>query len=254
MVSKCLSRETIQNYLQTKITNEERFEVENHLLDCPLCADAVEGFANHYNFEENTELEQIKETIDQQTANAPTEATIRSLPVRRFSMNHIAAAILMLLIPIAGFFYWQSENTSQLAQAFNPIKDDVMLAELRANNTSDFKNNNLKKGMGYYDLNEYQKSLDYYQLALQEEPENSIASFYAGVVSMELENPETAISYLTTSRLNDERFYEQSTWYLIMAHLKLQQKEKAKILLKDLLKNKENIYYDKAMKLKGSLK
>ena len=42
-VRPCLSREEITEYLTGSLTETKRFEIENHLLDCPLCSDAVDG-------------------------------------------------------------------------------------------------------------------------------------------------------------------------------------------------------------------
>ena len=40
----CLTEAEIEGYVKGELSGEMRFRVENHLLDCPLCADAVEGF------------------------------------------------------------------------------------------------------------------------------------------------------------------------------------------------------------------
>ena len=44
MPSQCLAGEEVKAYLDGSISEEGRRRVENHLLDCPLCSDAVEGF------------------------------------------------------------------------------------------------------------------------------------------------------------------------------------------------------------------
>ena len=244
--TKCLGQADVQKYLKAQLNEQERFTVENHLLECPLCSDAVEGFANHYNFDEDTELEEIQELITQ-NASLNTTPIVRNLPKRQFSFNRIAAAALMLLLPIAGLMYWQAGNNSQLATSFSPIKDNTVLADLRASEAINFQNPHLQKGMVAYDLKQYQESLSYYQLALAEEPENTLAVFFSGVVSLELGKTKEAIAFLTSSRLNDERLYDQSTWYLVMANLTLKNNAEAKLLLNDLLKNKNGIYYAKAL-------
>jgi len=249
--TKCLGQEDVQKYLKAQLNEQERFTVENHLLECPLCSDAVEGFANHYNFDENVELEQIQELINNTAAPAST-TPVRTLP-KRFSFNRIAAAALILLLPLAGLMYWQSGHAPQLAKAFSPIQDNSVLADLRASEENNFQNPYLQKGMAAYDLKQYQQSLEYYQSALAEEPENTLAIFFSGVVCLELGKTKEAIPLLTSSRLNDERLYEQSTWYLVMAHLALNEKEEAQLLLNDLLKNKNGIYYLKAVEKKKEM-
>ncbi len=251
--TKCLGQKEVQKYLKAQLNEQERFRVENHLLECPLCSDAVDGLANHYNFDEDIELEQIQALIPN-TNSSNSTTNIRTLPSRRFSFSRIAAAAIVLLLPLAGLMYWQSGNNPQLAKVFKPIQNNTVLADLRASEDIDFQNPILQKGMAAYDLKDYQQSLEYYQLALTEEPENTVAVFFSGVVSLELGKTKEAIPLLTSSRLNDERLYEQSTWYLVMAHLALNQKEKAQLLLNDLVKNKNGIYYLKAVEKKKKLK
>ncbi len=42
--SGCLSEQTLFDYIDDRLSSDERFRVEKHLLDCELCADALEGF------------------------------------------------------------------------------------------------------------------------------------------------------------------------------------------------------------------
>jgi hypothetical protein len=42
---KCLSEKDIQNYINGQLSTDERHRLENHLLDCPLCDDAVDGYS-----------------------------------------------------------------------------------------------------------------------------------------------------------------------------------------------------------------
>lgn len=43
--SACLTRRQINDYLQKKLYPEELYVVEMHLIECPFCNDAIEGFA-----------------------------------------------------------------------------------------------------------------------------------------------------------------------------------------------------------------
>ena len=42
----CLSQRELRRYLRGKMTKQQRQAVEHHLLDCPLCAHAVDGMEN----------------------------------------------------------------------------------------------------------------------------------------------------------------------------------------------------------------
>ncbi|RAJ06856.1 putative zinc finger protein [Chitinophaga skermanii] len=39
----CLSQQTLMDYLQGKLSGEELHHVEQHIADCELCSDALEG-------------------------------------------------------------------------------------------------------------------------------------------------------------------------------------------------------------------
>src|ERR1051326_5891243 len=43
--SKCLSLEQLKLYHEDKLSPREKHTVENHLLDCELCSQALSGFA-----------------------------------------------------------------------------------------------------------------------------------------------------------------------------------------------------------------
>ena len=86
----CLKPEEIRQYLSNELSEDSRYEAENHMLDCPLCHDAVEGFAAHYNFEEDPQLRQIEETIQ---LGEETAATPQIRPVRSLLINRIAASL-----------------------------------------------------------------------------------------------------------------------------------------------------------------
>lgn len=56
--SDCLSEEVIMNYLHDRLSGRERHAVEKHLLDCPLCEEAIEGYAL---MQDNKELKVVAE-------------------------------------------------------------------------------------------------------------------------------------------------------------------------------------------------
>ncbi len=64
---KCLTYKMLQAYYSSELPVEKRFEVENHLLDCPLCSDALEGY--------HRALQEGWSGIDQEMASLQAEVT-----------------------------------------------------------------------------------------------------------------------------------------------------------------------------------
>lgn len=48
----CLTVAEIKAYIDQSLTGEQLHKVERHLLDCPLCSDAVEGLSQTKNIDQ----------------------------------------------------------------------------------------------------------------------------------------------------------------------------------------------------------
>ena len=60
---KCLDENDIRLYLSGEVDQSARYRIENHLLDCPLCEEAVEGYAAEYDFAQDDGLDQLKNGV-----------------------------------------------------------------------------------------------------------------------------------------------------------------------------------------------
>ncbi|MEO7175679.1 MAG: zf-HC2 domain-containing protein [Saprospiraceae bacterium] len=58
--SNCLQEIEIQDYLNQKLNPEELRRVETHIMECPLCAEAVEGYKDFYQFGLDPQLDDLK--------------------------------------------------------------------------------------------------------------------------------------------------------------------------------------------------
>ena len=90
---KCLSQDEIRLYLIGELDESSRYRVENHLLDCPLCSDAVEGFAENYNFDKDEQLDELKKAISKKSIQAP----LGSKEIY-WTLNRIADGLLSLSV------------------------------------------------------------------------------------------------------------------------------------------------------------
>ncbi len=246
----CLTAKELQDYLQGKIESEKLHNIECHLLDCPLCATAIQGW-------EETPFTQQDETIIQRlTTNVttqPTSENTKSLEKpspKILTMNRIAAAILLLIIPVAAFWYWH--NTSQermFSQNFETLTIDKTT---RGENLVN-ENPLLKNAMESYNAGHYKASVSKFENYFELDEENSEAMLYAGIAALEAGYHQKAEDFLSTVRINSERYYDEATWYLAMTALKKGDNTETLLLLDELLDDKTGYYFQKATDLKANL-
>lgn len=235
----CLSRQEVKNYLQDRLSNESRFRIENHLLDCPMCNTAVGGYAQTYNFNVDRHLENLEEAL-----------SIPAIPANEHKIVklwQLAAAVLIFLIPTAVFLYWNnSQNDRLFASYFESFESNMVT---RGEQSPARYPPLLQGAMDSYQKKSYAQSIPQFYAFLETDPENTAAQFMLALASIELQEHNEAINLLEIVRLNDEKYFEDATWYLILAHLKMNSIEDAKVLLSDLLQQKQGFYYQKARDL-----
>ena len=47
--SDCVDKETLIEYKRVKLSGDHKHNVEQHLVDCELCSDALDGYMNANN-------------------------------------------------------------------------------------------------------------------------------------------------------------------------------------------------------------
>lgn len=248
-MTKCLTAEQIQTYLKDELNDDQRFEVENHMLDCPLCADAVEGFANSHNVDE--ELPSLDflnaEEVIEITPEEP--AKIRQLPLHKRWGFRVAASLLLLAIPISGFLYWQNMNFTQNLVAANFTDKDSPVDFLRSADviTISEEQQTLKSGIVQYQKGSHQEAYNTFLTILLSHPTQASASFYAGLAATKLQNWTAAEKHLNQVRINEPAYYDYATWHLVSVHLQQNKMEAAEVLLTELANNPKSDYQKRAI-------
>ncbi len=239
---KCLSQDEIRLYLIGELDESSRYRVENHLLDCPLCSDAVEGFAENYNFDKDEQLDELKKAISKKSIQAP----LRSKEIY-WTLNRIAATILFIIVSTAVVVYWSTQsNEKNFLAEFQSSKD--LIESVRG--TEYFPvGNQYKEGLELFRNENYQESLFFFENMLVSQPESSVAHYFSGLSALNLGELEKAIENLSYARFNDENYYEVATWNLALANFGIGNTDEAKALITDLLKIEGGYYNDKAEQL-----
>jgi hypothetical protein len=238
--TQCLSREEIKHYLKEDVSANLRHKVENHLIDCPLCSEAVEGYMISDEVEDNI-FDEIYQKIDLRTT-AKSE-----IPGKRLiSWNRVAASLLFIITAGAAFLYYQSDRSKGNYQAYFQNEDKTFaMRSIDENNVS----NDLIEGLRLYQNKNFQGSLSFFEDYMKLNPESSDATYYAGMSALNIGAKENAFNLLSIVRINSEKYYEEATWVLVGIYLDRGEVQNAKNFLRDLIKIENGFYTDRAKEL-----
>ena len=231
-------------YLREELDEADRYRIENHLLDCPLCSDAVEGYANLHNFEEDGQLDTLQQAFP--TASPPLEVVKKPTVTRRRLFPAVAAAASVLLLISAIWLYWQSGTSERLYQAYHESFLPENLAAIRSveENTN---TNAFKEGLEAYQQGAYLQSIPLLEDHLMAHSEDVQATLLLGLAYLENGQALEAAEKLEIVRLNSTDYYEDASWYASLAHIKAGQLEEAREILMD-LQRLEDGYYKEEVK------
>ena len=249
--TKCLSMKDIKDYLSDTTNDDQHYRIENHLLDCPLCTDAVEGFAKNNNFEEDTEAVFSNTYFEEKEEHKIV--SIKPLPQRNFQWSKLAAAIAMLLIPAVSMYVYFNQNFEDRLFTNNfETYSDGTLSNLRSGNTAK-TDATLAGALEAYSAKDYKESLLFFEKYL-ENNQNADLTFYAGLSALESNQLEKALNYFKTARINTETYFLESSWYLGLTHLKRKELNEATIIFEELQIQDDGFYSKKAEEMLQKIK
>jgi len=101
----CLSEEQLKLYLQQKLSASEQYQIENHLIDCELCTDALEGLRL---VENPIELSNVVTELNQQIDIRVKSGEKKIIPF--YTRFRIAAVITLVAISGGTFMYLQNQQ------------------------------------------------------------------------------------------------------------------------------------------------
>jgi len=239
--SLCLTLDQLDAYIESKLSEHKRFEVEKHLVDCALCSDALEGMASS---PDKGKVEQIIKSINKGIRD---NFTLR--PEKKPHRKVYYATAVALLVAIISFLYVLNNrppSTTVYAKFFKPYPNTIPLTR------GDESDSPVKSAMIEYEAGNYKGTLKILQAILDTEPDNIMAYFYSGIANLCLEHPKQAIFYFQKVIDGQDDFIEQSEWYLSLAYLKNKDMEKSKTILKKIIADGNN-YNEQSKSLLDSL-
>jgi tetratricopeptide (TPR) repeat protein len=223
--TRCLSSAGIQNYLQGHTTPESKRRVEEHLLDCPLCSDAVEGFeAAPANISSPEDYSAFRKKLP-----GAGEGQVRRLRPGTVLLRVAAVAAILLA---SYFTLFQSNTPAHLfEQYYTSYRLDIPI-DRRSSDVVPSLNASLQNALKLYAGGQYAASIPLFEEAIIAEPGNEAAHFFAGLACLETGQFEQATGFLAPIEKGTGIYAGKAAWYLALASLQTGDAPSAKKLLK----------------------
>lgn len=124
--SGCLTTDALKGYISATLSDVEKNQAQNHLEDCELCSDALEGLQL---LTDPDKLDSIVTEINENVQNRHVEIIqTKKLKSQKRLYYFAAAASILILIGVFSYFrfYWQTTN-SEIATLTEkaPIEETV---------------------------------------------------------------------------------------------------------------------------------
>ena len=222
----CLSKSEVKAYLNKTLSEQERFGVENHLLDCNMCQDAIDGYIQYPH-----ELQQN---------------TFTSSPLKKWLS--IAASVLLLALGGIAIYQYQFANHSDsvFAQFYQKPNWDN---QTRGSAT----NTEYANAVQNYNQGLYQAAVPTFDSILSKAEEDNQMRLYKGIAHLEMNQYEEADKELSTVRINSDLYFEEASWYLALLHIKRNKIKEAYTFLDEIIELEKSFYRDKALEMKNRL-
>ena len=240
----CLSKKELKAYLNGSLDTSSRQSIENHLLDCPLCSDTIEGLRQDGNL-----LNKLSDTFYYNPpATVTKEIKLDIQPAEYKGYWFRIAAGTLLLIGITALFYLYSNRTDNeklFVDNFNPLPP--VNSTVRGADTSS-ETDSISDVMILYGSKEYDKAIKLFKKNLELKPQDNESMLYLGICYLQTNQTDKSIDAFKRVRLNSEEYYNDAAWYLSLAYLKKGNISEAEDIFKELVKN-ESPFMDKAKEL-----
>lgn len=221
--SNCLSDSKIQQYVSKQMARDEEYELEQHLLECNLCRDAVEGAGM-----------MTPEAADRH-AGALRQRLFEKAPRRRRFIwpawtYGLAAAAVILIVWGVNSTYMPNPDEQLFASEFRPFSS--VIPQVRGETPSSA----ILSALRSYEMENYDAAIHEFETILAREPDHPLAHFYLGNALLAVGRANEAIGHLQSaaSGTTDDRLAEPAQWYLALAYVKIGNRTAAQPILKSL--------------------
>lgn len=213
--------ELIAQYLSNNLSEKEKKE-----FDLLISTDLE--FASEVTFQKN--LKVVIEKEEQQAVKSQLQDFDKE-ETSSFSYKKLmVAASVVILLGFSTFWYFNtSVNTEKLyAEHFEPYRN-IVHPIVRTEAEKDLKT----KAFTAYETKNYTEALELFNLLLEENTDETI-TFYKANVLLKLDKTNEALSIFEENLKTPDSLDDKNSWYLALTHLRLNNIENAKAILKEL--------------------
>ncbi|MEL6141483.1 MAG: zf-HC2 domain-containing protein [Bacteroidota bacterium] len=181
MEGRCPPGELLRDYVANRLDPATRHRVEDHLLDCPLCDSAVQGFAL-YGVEESEEgvpvMAERQLLDDLPLAKEPSSI--------RWVLTWVGAAAAVCLFALGYWSYWSQTKNERLFAAYFDPQPRYGYTRQRTLSTG-LEDDVLAQAIRYHDQENYRASLTAWRnyFAAEPLPNDFRPYLYAATAAME---------------------------------------------------------------------
>ncbi|WP_299553070.1 hypothetical protein [Seonamhaeicola sp.] len=247
--------ELLIDYVDGILDAEMNAKIAHHLEQSDASKNIVDGIRFYYETygADRKGLENyLQETKDSvfSKLDIPEDqpASLKKTRTLRYYIPRIAAAVLLLMIPVFIFVY-QGKSSALLIDDYLSVpydKPPVMRGDFDQNMAL------WNKVAFQYESQNYREAIQVLDSLIRQNETRSMAHFYTGLCYLYLETPAPykAILHLQKAIDTESPFMEQGLWYLSLAYFKAEEKD----LGKKTLKRIEGYKYEEAQNLMSNLK
>lgn len=232
--SHCLGQEEVRHYLDGRLSKEGLRRVEHHLLDCPLCSDAVDGFESA-GVQRNFAFEDFPSF--QKKMPGQSSAIVRPLIPGGFFRQAVAIAALLVVGLVAYFSLSGSPSGDKLYSQYYAAYENDIPINTRQPGLDRPISPVFERALNAYADKQFEASIPLFEETLKLQPDNEPVRFFAGMACLETAQFEKAAWYFEPVAHDSGVYSAKAAWHLILIDLKKGEKESAKARLDEFIQS-----------------
>jgi tetratricopeptide (TPR) repeat protein len=248
-IDHCLSAHEIASYVNGDLRGGEKAEIEGHLDECRLCADAIEGVAGLEVKQDNlSSADSVLTRLRLQAASGAPSLPVRQAVSRVWPARpYLAlAATVVILAGVSAYLTRPGPGETLFQQNFEPYPSTQPVVRGAATDAG-------SHALRLYESRDYRGALAGFEDALKDSPNDPVLRFYAGLCQLALDRSADAIGSLEeTRKLGAGELEGPADWYLSLAYLRSSNRQEARSRLTRIA-DAEGFYAEKARALLAAL-